>query len=239
MPEAKEEMWPFNDRLPPCPECQSPAEVEGQFRDGMGEGKHYKISCACGRTVRGDTRDKAIEKWGIIEATVAPPKPTRASEEAIASAARVKRVFGPGEGTGPLAPNTFARVEVPRAQTANAGDAVKEALRRNCLGPDRPNGMKDDGGKDRFELLPWGALRMVARVMTRAVSGPNAYDEHSWSKVPNARERYSGALQRHYVKRFHDGEKIDPQYGLPHMAHLACCALFLLAFDLSDEKDPK
>jgi len=121
--------------------------------------------------------------------------------------------------------NTLTRMILNRTSKEESG-------RRNAR-PERPNGMKDDDGKVRLDLVPWGAIRAVAQVMTY---GAKHYAANSWQTVPDARARYAAALQRHFIARFYDGEKIDGQWGLPHLAHMSCCALFLLAFDLADDQ---
>lgn len=86
-------------------------------------------------------------------------------------------------------------------------------------------GMKFDAGKPRMSLLPFDALLMVAMVLT---FGAKKYAAHSWRTVPNALERYSDALLRHW-ERMQAGEWLDPESGLPHWAHIACNALFCCA----------
>lgn len=95
----------------------------------------------------------------------------------------------------------------------------------------KPDGRKDDAGKPRWGLLPWRALGSVVDVLTY---GAKKYAPHNWQKVPEARERYEDALERHLVA-WRLGENVDPESGLPHLAHAACCLLFLLAFELHPE----
>ena len=53
-----------------------------------------------------------------------------------------------------------------------------------------------------------------------------------WRNVPDARERYMDALLRHLTKHA-EGETIDPESGLTHLAHAAWNALAI--FELSHE----
>lgn len=92
-------------------------------------------------------------------------------------------------------------------------------------------GRKDDGGKLRFDLVPWRALREVVAVLT---VGGAKYGAHNWIFVPEARERYFAALQRH-VGAWWTGEANDPDDGLHHLAHALCCGFFLLAFEVDPE----
>lgn len=90
-------------------------------------------------------------------------------------------------------------------------------------------GAKFDSGKLRFSLLTRGlaiSLRRVAEVLTY---GANKYSANSWQSVPNAKERYEDALDRH-LNSWKLGEIRDPESGLPHLAHIATNALFLLWF---------
>jgi len=93
---------------------------------------------------------------------------------------------------------------------------------------------KHDLGKLRWDCLPWPAVEQVVRVLT---FGAEKYSAWSWPSVPDARRRYFAAAIRHAVA-WVKGEKTDPESGLPHLAHLACNALFLLSFDLDEAKPP-
>lgn len=90
-------------------------------------------------------------------------------------------------------------------------------------------GKKFDGGKIRFSLLPWKAVREVVEVLE---FGAKLYDVGNWKKVKKARTRYFNALLRH-ATLWWEGERNDPDSGRHHLAHAVCCGLFLLWFDLS------
>jgi hypothetical protein len=96
-------------------------------------------------------------------------------------------------------------------------------------------GRKDDQGKRRWGLLPWRALGVVADVFT---FGAKKYADNNWQRVPCARERYFDALQRH-VNAWHLGEANDPETGYHHLAHAACCVLFLLSFEIGHDEAPE
>ena len=89
-------------------------------------------------------------------------------------------------------------------------------------------GIKHDNGKPRFSLIPPSSLREIAQVLT---FGANKYAPGNWMHLKNARERYSDALLRH-VYAWMDGETLDPESGLHHLAHAGCCILFLLYFEI-------
>jgi hypothetical protein len=100
--------------------------------------------------------------------------------------------------------------------------------------PTAPPGVKLDGAKTRWDLLPWPALELVAQAFTQ---GASKYSDYGWKTLPDARRRYFAAAIRHAVA-WVKGEKTDPESGLPHLAHLVCNSLFLLSFDLGETGGP-
>ena len=84
-------------------------------------------------------------------------------------------------------------------------------------------GMKHDQEKPMYNLLPPNAIDDMAKVMT---FGANKYAPNSWQRVENGLERYRAALLRHTFA-MQRGELIDPESGLPHSAHVMCCAAFI------------
>ena len=96
-----------------------------------------------------------------------------------------------------------------------------------CVGPASdatPEGRKYDADKPRMDLLPFDALIEVAKVMG---VGAEKYGDDNWRLVEPA-TRYEAALLRHYTA-YKSGEINDPETGLPHLAHMATNALFILA----------
>lgn len=96
-------------------------------------------------------------------------------------------------------------------------------------------GVKLDTGKVEMSLLMQGcayAVRKVAEILT---FGAKKYTRNGWQTVPDAERRYTDALYRH-MNAIHSGELTDPESGLPHMAHVACNAMFLLELS-NDKKD--
>lgn len=85
-------------------------------------------------------------------------------------------------------------------------------------------GRKDDIGKERFDLLPWDAVRDVAGVLEY---GARKYADRNWERGM-AWGRLVGALGRH-VAAWMGGQDTDPESGLHHLSHAACCALMLRA----------
>ena len=93
-------------------------------------------------------------------------------------------------------------------------------------------GMKFDGGKLRYGLVPHIAFKGLAEVLT---FGAEKYAPNSWQTVPNAKERYLDALYRH-IEAYRNGESKDSESGISHLSHaLANCA-FLLHFEATENE---
>lgn len=95
-------------------------------------------------------------------------------------------------------------------------------------------GLKTDAGKPRMSLLPWTAVHAIVRVLE---FGAAKYGVRNWQHVTDLRTRYFDAAQRHLLAWW-AGEKVDADTGESHLAHAACCVLFLLAVELQPE-EPK
>lgn len=89
-------------------------------------------------------------------------------------------------------------------------------------------GIKHDTDKTRYDLLPFLALEEVAKVLT---FGAKKYDDWNWSKGFKF-SRVISAMFRH-LTAWVTGQDKDPETGLSHLAHAACCVLFLLTFELT------
>lgn len=97
-----------------------------------------------------------------------------------------------------------------------------------------PTGLKYDGGKIRYGLLPPIALAETAKVLT---FGAQKYAPDNWRYVENWRERYFDAAMRH-MWAYKQGEALDPETSLPHLAHAICCLMFLCDLETTEtEKD--
>lgn len=88
---------------------------------------------------------------------------------------------------------------------------------------DKPVAIKEDGEKNRLDLLPIGPLEDIAEILT---FGAKKYADHNWRNGFKWSRLY-GALFRHmfaWIK----GQDKDPETGKSHLAHAGCCILFLL-----------
>lgn len=84
-------------------------------------------------------------------------------------------------------------------------------------------GKKLDAGKEPLDLIPYEALREIAKVLD---FGAKKYSRGNWTGGI-AYSRLIAATLRH-VNQFNAGEDNDPETGLPHMAHAGCEVIFLL-----------
>lgn len=94
------------------------------------------------------------------------------------------------------------------------------------------DGRKYDGDKPRWDLLPFRSLDWVAAVATY---GAAKYAVDNWQLVPDAERRYFAAALRH-LSAWKQGERLDRESGLPHLAHAVCCLLYLLWFGDEEKK---
>jgi hypothetical protein len=86
--------------------------------------------------------------------------------------------------------------------------------------------LKFDEGKLPYHLLSTEAMNQTAAVLA---FGAEKYAEHNWRKG-FAWSRPLAAAMRH-ITAFNAGEDKDPESGLSHLAHAACCIMFLLEFE--------
>lgn len=91
-----------------------------------------------------------------------------------------------------------------------------------------PEGTKYDSGKPRLSLLSSIAITEIAKVATM---GAIKYDDHNWRKGMKW-SRIMDALMRH-LAAYNRGERIDPESGLSHLAHVGWNVLALLEYEAS------
>lgn len=104
------------------------------------------------------------------------------------------------------------------------------AVRRQGADTPASEPQKADAGKPMPELLPFRALDEVSAVLAY---GATKYAPHNWRKGL-AWSRMLGAALRH-LSAWGAGESRDPETGRSHLAHAACCVLFLLDYEVSGE----
>jgi hypothetical protein len=98
-------------------------------------------------------------------------------------------------------------------------------------------GRKDDQGKLPYHLIAPELLEDVAAVLD---FGQKKYAPRNW-EAGMAWHRPFSALMRH-MWAWWRGEGVDPETGLSHLAHAACCVMFLLAYErrrIGEDDRPK
>ncbi len=96
-------------------------------------------------------------------------------------------------------------------------------------------GRKFDGGKLQYGLIPPLALKATVEILT---FGAEKYEPDNWKHVPDSKRRYFDALQRH-LWAWKQGEVMDPESGVHHLAHAMCCLMFLYEHDVKYSKEKK
>ena len=90
---------------------------------------------------------------------------------------------------------------------------------------DKPNQQaKADQGKPHPSYVPVALIEGVMAV--REYGNQKYHDPDNWKQVEP--ERYHQAMLRHILAAWNDPYKIDPESGLPHIAHVATNIAFLL-----------
>lgn len=86
-------------------------------------------------------------------------------------------------------------------------------------------GTKHDDQKARFDLLPAGPLAQIANVLTY---GAGKYTDRNWEKGIRWGRVFASTMR--HLWAFWRGEALDKESGLSHLAHAACCVLFLMEY---------
>lgn len=86
--------------------------------------------------------------------------------------------------------------------------------------------IKFDQGKLPLHLLSTEAMNQTAAVLQ---FGAQKYAEHNWRKGFTWSRPLAAAMR--HITAFNNGEDKDPESGFSHLAHAACCIMFLLEFE--------
>lgn len=85
------------------------------------------------------------------------------------------------------------------------------------------SGKKFDNGKPPVSLIPPQSILEISKVLG---FGENKYGEYQWRKGIKYSRLYSAA-QRHLLA-YWDGEDLDEESNLPHLAHCIVNCIFIL-----------
>ena len=115
----------------------------------------------------------------------------------------------------------------------NAGEMREPQLNagKEEANMDKPDQQaKADRGKPHPSYVPVALIEGVMAV--REYGNQKYHDPDNWRQVEP--ERYHQAMLRHILAAWNDPYKIDPESGLPHIAHVATNIGFLL--EMKEEK---
>lgn len=96
-------------------------------------------------------------------------------------------------------------------------------------------GTKYDAGKPILGAVPPNAEIAVGRVLA---FGAATYARDNWRVLEDAQTRYMDAALRH-LNAVRRGESQDSESGEHHLAHAACCVLFMLELALEEQDNNK
>lgn len=92
-------------------------------------------------------------------------------------------------------------------------------------------GTKFDKDKLPLDLLPETALEEVAKVLE---FGAKKYQRYNWAKGIVFSRLYAAA--RRHLSAWQQGQDLDPETGISHVAHAAANMLFILHFIKTNQK---
>lgn len=101
-------------------------------------------------------------------------------------------------------------------------------------------GIKYDSDKRQWWYI-WQFLPDLEEVADILAFGDKKYPSptgSNWQKVENHHRRYTSALMRH-LSAYLQGERVDPESGKSHLAHVITNVLFLMWFDRKSLEDQK
>lgn len=94
-------------------------------------------------------------------------------------------------------------------------------------------GVKLDNGKPLAGLVLKGFATALTKVSQVGTFGANKYTADGWKSVEDGYNRYENALMRHLLK-YWQGEEIDNESELTHLAHAAWNLLAMIEFKEDD-----
>lgn len=95
---------------------------------------------------------------------------------------------------------------------------------------------KHDEGKLLFGCLTQGLAPVLKGVAAVLTYGAQKYARNSWQTVPNAKQRYRDAMDRH-LNEYNTGNTFDEESGLHHLLHAVCNAMFIMWFEIQENSN--
>lgn len=89
--------------------------------------------------------------------------------------------------------------------------------------------LKYDDGKPDMSLLPPVAIVEISKVWS---FGSQKYADFNWQHGFKWRRPIAAALR--HIFAWLSGQSTDPESGLPHLAHAACCLMMVIHFEATD-----
>lgn len=105
-------------------------------------------------------------------------------------------------------------------------ERMRERVNNHQLSTSLPEGIKYDSDKIRPELIAPEFIESLSEVLTY---GAKKYEDRNWEKGMKW-SRPFGAVMRH-LWAWWKGEEKDPETGFSHLAHAACCIMFLVTYE--------
>lgn len=150
-----------------------------------------------------------IDKPGYLSAPLHPAKARRLLSEAVRNKEN---------------PNWRAELAITAPDWTINGNGTAYFSQTDEPMPHEKGGTKYDDGKTRWDLVPWDAVEKVAEILT---FGAKKYGDRNWEQGIDF-GRLFAATMRHVVAHV-NGETIDPESGMPHLAHASTNQLMALA----------
>lgn len=97
-------------------------------------------------------------------------------------------------------------------------------------------GAKLDAGKRRPQLVLGAFAKALGKVVDVGTYGAVKYSPNGWLSVPDGIDRYGEALYRHLLADL-EGEVLDPESNLEHLAHAAWNILAVIELKLREKED--
>lgn len=108
----------------------------------------------------------------------------------------------------------------------NSGNIIKERIVKQSTEHIEKQALKLDSGKTEYHYISPIFMEQLSRVLT---FGAKKYAAHNW-RSGFKWSRVLSACFRH-IYAWMGGQDKDPETGISHLAHAACCLMFLLEFE--------